>query len=534
MHAAAPAVRPRCPRRSHAYTTIVAAATGSSGTWHQPWGPKINHPATYTDDPPFAAFKHLNTAWPELWVHRELGDDHGNGSGSWSGSSATTGSSSSSSSSSDGPDPAPLVDMHGAGGGRGGRGGRTQGRGLRVPGRPQKAHGTDAGRRRVTPTMMAQLFPPAAGAAAGGAAVAAGQAADGSGDGGGASNSSRAGVGSTASSTSAIDSATTTLASASASTNSAPSSAPTTSASASSSASGGPRARAFHRFCAALARRTAVDVKELLEAAEFYERTRGRMRTGVVVDVACGHGLVGAMFAVLEPRVQHVLLLDRSRPPSFDAVLAAAAEVSVEGAAKLTFVEADLRGVAEACASSMRAEGALRGGEGIGQRSVGVGDGGGSGSSEGSGSSAEGSGSGSGECSGERAVADTLLAAAASPEGLSLVAVHACGGLTDVTLSLAVSLHARVAAMPCCYGGTATTKSAGGPAAAAGGGPGGGGRGRGVPLGVRRALGVSLSADVARSFNLAAQGYDVDWSAVPMRITPMNRILIGEPRAQLP
>ncbi len=29
------------------------------------YGPKINHPSTFQDDPPFAAFKHLNGLWQE-------------------------------------------------------------------------------------------------------------------------------------------------------------------------------------------------------------------------------------------------------------------------------------------------------------------------------------------------------------------------------------------------------------------------------------------------------------------------------------
>ena len=52
----------------------------------------------------------------------------------------------------------------------------------------------------------------------------------------------------------------------------------------------------------------------------------------------------------------------------------------------------------------------------------------------------------------------------------------------------------------------------------------------GVPLGVRRALGVALAADVDRSYRLEQSGYHVDWSAIPREITPLNRILIALPR----
>jgi hypothetical protein len=52
-----------------------------------------------------------------------------------------------------------------------------------------------------------------------------------------------------------------------------------------------------------------------------------------------------------------------------------------------------------------------------------------------------------------------------------------------------------------------------------------------IPFGVKRALGVSLGADVDRSYRLQAAGFHVDWSAIPSQITPMNRILIAEPTA---
>lgn len=60
---------------------------------------------------------------------------------------------------------------------------------------------------------------------------------------------------------------------------------------------------------------------------------------------------------------------------------------------------------------------------------------------------------------------------------------------------------------PCCYSGTA----------------------KGSPFGVRRAMGVGLAADVDRSYRLAAAGYHVDWSGIPRVVTPMNRIVLGEP-----
>ncbi len=96
-----------------------------------------------------------------------------------------------------------------------------------------------------------------------------------------------------------------------------------------------------------------------------------------------------------------------------------------------------------------------------------------------------------------------------------MVAVHACGVLTDACIAVARELRAPVATMPCCYTGTAT---------------GGSNKEQGVPLGVRRALGVGMAADVRRAFTLAAAGYRVvDFGSIPRLITVMNRYLVAEP-----
>ena len=83
------------------------------------------------------------------------------------------------------------------------------------------------------------------------------------------------------------------------------------------------------------------------------------------------------------------------------------------------------------------------------------------------------------------------------------------GPLTDDILRYAVDGDcAALAVMPCCYTGTD----------------------RGAPYGVRRALGVSVAADVGRSFFLQGCGYHVDWSTIPQEVTPMNRINVAEKR----
>ena len=60
----------------------------------------------------------------------------------------------------------------------------------------------------------------------------------------------------------------------------------------------------------------ALDTKEVIESFEFFQRVRHRVSREVVVDLCCGHGLVGMLFALLERRVETVYLLDVKFPAS--------------------------------------------------------------------------------------------------------------------------------------------------------------------------------------------------------------------------
>jgi hypothetical protein len=91
-----------------------------------------------------------------------------------------------------------------------------------------------------------------------------------------------------------------------------------------------------------------------------------------------------------------------------------------------------------------------------------------------------------------------------------VISTHACGSLTDKVLHYASTINASsIAVMPCCYTGTAD----------------------GAPYGIKRILGVSLAADIRRSFALQECGaYHVDFASIPKSITPMNRIIVAERR----
>ena len=96
------------------------------------------------------------------------------------------------------------------------------------------------------------------------------------------------------------------------------------------------------RLARALCHHRALPIKELFESFEFFERVRRRMRATCLADVCCGHGLTGVLFAVFESRVASVVLIDKRRPKSFDAVMAAITEVAPWAVAKVRFSEEPL------------------------------------------------------------------------------------------------------------------------------------------------------------------------------------------------
>ena len=162
------------------------------------------------------------------------------------------------------------------------------------------------------------------------------------------------------------------------------------------------------RFGRALARRKAVDRKEFFEACEFFAQVRSKLKAdgalvapreegarsgarraaGTLVDCAGGHGLVGALAAMLKFRdFERVVVRDRRRPAAFDAVVDAAVEAAPWVAGRLAYEE----GV-------------------LGPKGPPL------------------------------------------PAGCAVACVHGCNTLTDVVIAAAAAADARsVALMPCCY-----------------------------------------------------------------------------------
>lgn len=81
----------------------------------------------------------------------------------------------------------------------------------------------------------------------------------------------------------------------------------------------------------------ALPIKEILECGELFERVRHKLRSPVVADLCCGHGLLGILFAIFERRVERVLLLDPRQPPSHQKLLQCALRVAPWIEDKITY-----------------------------------------------------------------------------------------------------------------------------------------------------------------------------------------------------
>ena len=87
-----------------------------------------------------------------------------------------------------------------------------------------------------------------------------------------------------------------------------------------------------------------------------------------------------------------------------------------------------------------------------------------------------------------------------------IVSCHACGRLTDDVIEIAIAARARVVVLPCCQ---STAKCDLG--------------------GLAGWLEPSLAIDVTRAGRLRSAGYRVHTQAIPLAITPKNRLLLAEP-----
>lgn len=88
-----------------------------------------------------------------------------------------------------------------------------------------------------------------------------------------------------------------------------------------------------------------------------------------------------------------------------------------------------------------------------------------------------------------------------------VVAIHACGHLTDVVLERASAARARVAVVPCCQDLDVSDDGD-----------------------LAGWLDGPTAVDTVRALRLRQQGYRIWTQSIPAAITPKNRLLLGAPR----
>lgn len=98
----------------------------------------------------------------------------------------------------------------------------------------------------------------------------------------------------------------------------------------------------FEAIARAVCRAGTLPRKELFEAWEVARRARRRFRGGRVVDLACGHGLLGQILLLLDNSSPQLLAVDRSVPKSASSLTAALLEAWPRLQGRIDFCEADL------------------------------------------------------------------------------------------------------------------------------------------------------------------------------------------------
>jgi len=89
-----------------------------------------------------------------------------------------------------------------------------------------------------------------------------------------------------------------------------------------------------------------------------------------------------------------------------------------------------------------------------------------------------------------------------------VVSSHACGALTDLVIERAGAVRARVAVLPCCHDLVANEAGS-----------------------LSGWVDGPLAIDILRAVRLEQRGYRVWTQAIPVAVTPKNRLLLAAPKA---
>lgn len=195
----------------------------------------------------------------------------------------------------------------------------------------------------------------------------------------------------------------------------------------------------FDRLGRAVCEAGCLPRKELFEAWEVARRVRRLFRGGRVVDLAAGHGLLGAILLILDDSSPDAIVVDTSPSPCGAKVRDALTRGWPRIAGRLRLVEGALDDV-----------------------EIGSGD--------------------------------------------VVVAIHACGALTDRVLERAAGARARVAVVPCCHDESRCDAGD-----------------------LTGWLPAAVAVDVLRAIRLRDRGYQTWTQRIPAGITPQNRLLMGAP-----
>jgi len=101
----------------------------------------------------------------------------------------------------------------------------------------------------------------------------------------------------------------------------------------------------FDAIARAVCRAGCLPRKELYEAWEVARRVRRRFRGGRIVDLACGHGLLGQILLLLDDSSPQALAVDRRLPKSAATLAASLRQDWPRLQGRIHYVEADLANV---------------------------------------------------------------------------------------------------------------------------------------------------------------------------------------------
>lgn len=102
----------------------------------------------------------------------------------------------------------------------------------------------------------------------------------------------------------------------------------------------------FDRIGRVLCEAECLPRKELFESWEVAKRATRKLSGRRVVDLCCGHALIGQLMMLIDPKLEAVIAIDKRLPQSADKVKTAMAATWPRLVGNVTLIEAKLTGAA--------------------------------------------------------------------------------------------------------------------------------------------------------------------------------------------